>query len=474
MRPARALWTTGIALLAAVAMAPPASAAGTAPGEPGASANWMTGNKQGLGTATGQSSKVWYTLSDGALSEVYFPRGDTADVRSLEFAVTDGATFADRESEDTTHAVELVDDRSLSYRQVNTAKSGRYRIVKTYTTDTRRDTVLMRVTFEPLQPGPTASSRSTTRRCATPRGMTPLRAAAPAPTSLLATDGSVASALVSSSGFVRTSSGFVGTSDAWTDLETDHRLDWDYDAAPDGNVLQAGELALKQDKTSTFTLALGFADSAAGAEATARASLRLPFQAVADSYMDGWHDYLRGLTRVPRALSEPLRTQYNVSVMTIKAHEDKTFRGAFIASLTLPWGFAVERRRGRRRLSLRLGARSLPPGDRDAGRRRSRRGRPRRDVAVRAPAVERRHLPAELEGRRNARPAQPATRRGRVPDRPGVAAGTQRGHGLERRAQGRRRDRRQGPDDAAGALGGDRRLLELDAARDDRRAGGGL
>jgi hypothetical protein len=27
--------------------------------------------------------------------------------------------------------------------------------------------------------------------------------------------------------------------------------------------------------------------------------------------------------------------------MTVKAHEDKTFRGAFIASLTLPWGFAV-------------------------------------------------------------------------------------------------------------------------------------
>ena len=27
--------------------------------------------------------------------------------------------------------------------------------------------------------------------------------------------------------------------------------------------------------------------------------------------------------------------------MTVKAHEDKTYRGAFIASLTLPWGFAV-------------------------------------------------------------------------------------------------------------------------------------
>ncbi len=333
--------TIGVAVLVACAPASPAAAAGTAPGAPGASANWTTGNKQGLGTATSLDSKVWYTLSDGALSEVYFPRGDTADVRSLEFAVTDGASFVERESEDTTHAVELVDDRSLTYRQVNTAKSGRYRISKTYITDTRRDTVLMRVTFEPLVPGAyrlfalydPALDNSSRHDSASRRG-------SGADVALLAADGSVASALVSSSGFERTSSGFVGESDAWTDL-ADHELDWDYDDAPDGNVLQAGEPALKRDKPTTFTLALGFGPSAADAERTARASLRLPFQAVADAYMDGWHDYLRPLTRAPRALTEPLRTQYDVSVMTIKAHEDKTYRGAFIASLTLPWGFAA-------------------------------------------------------------------------------------------------------------------------------------
>src|SRR5215207_912830 len=123
---------------------------GVAPGAPGASAKWTTGNKQGLGTSVSERSKVWYTLSGGALSEVYFPRGDSANVRSLEFAVTDGASFVDRESEDTTHAVRLVDARSLTYEQVNTAKSGRYRITKTYVTDPARDTTLIRVTFEPL------------------------------------------------------------------------------------------------------------------------------------------------------------------------------------------------------------------------------------------------------------------------------------------------------------------------------------
>ena len=272
---------------------------------------------------------------------MYFPRGDTADVRSLEFAVTDGASFVDRESEDTTHAVELVDDRSLTYRQVNTAKSGRYRISKTYITDTRRDTVLMRVTFEPLVPGPTASSRSTTRRWATPRVTTPPRAAAAAPMSpcspLTGPWRARSSRRPASCGPRAASSARATAGPTSTPIA---ELDWDYDEAPDGNVLQTGEGA-EADKPRRSRWPSASARRRPTRRRTARASLRLPFQAVADAYMDGWHDYLRPLTRAPRALTEPLRTQYNVSVMTIKAHEDKTYRGAFIASLTLPWGFAA-------------------------------------------------------------------------------------------------------------------------------------
>ena len=71
-------------------------------------------------------------------------------------------------------------------------------------------------------------------------------------------------------GFARTSNGFVGTSDGWTDLASDKTLDFDYDTAPDGNVLQTGEIALDGDAT-TFTLALGFGGSTAAAERDARA-----------------------------------------------------------------------------------------------------------------------------------------------------------------------------------------------------------
>ena len=51
---------------------------GPAPGSPGQAATWSPGDKDGFGTASRTASKVWYTLNNGTLSEVYYPRIDTA------------------------------------------------------------------------------------------------------------------------------------------------------------------------------------------------------------------------------------------------------------------------------------------------------------------------------------------------------------------------------------------------------------
>src|SRR2546423_6078498 len=136
----------------ALAFAGPAAAA-PAPGAPGEAATWTTGAKQGIGTSTSTDSKVWFTLAHGALTEVFYPRADGAQVRDLQLVVTDGLTFAERESEQTEHHVELVDPRALLYRQVNTAFSGRYRVVKTYVADPVRATVLVRGAGEALDGG---------------------------------------------------------------------------------------------------------------------------------------------------------------------------------------------------------------------------------------------------------------------------------------------------------------------------------
>ena len=108
-----AVWLVAGAVLVAVAgigVMPVSAATGSqAPGAPGQAATWSPGDKDGFGTARSGASKVWYTLNDGALSEVFFPRIDTPATRDTQLAVSDGATFADREDMNTTHAVVLLE-----------------------------------------------------------------------------------------------------------------------------------------------------------------------------------------------------------------------------------------------------------------------------------------------------------------------------------------------------------------------------
>src|SRR3954464_10940152 len=120
-------------VVVATALALPASAlaAGTAPGAPGDNAVWTPADKDGFGTSTTTTSKVWHTLESGRLTEVYYPDLNTPSIRSLEFIVSDGKTFAQRDSTAASRSVELADSRSLTYRQID-EEPGRFRITKTY------------------------------------------------------------------------------------------------------------------------------------------------------------------------------------------------------------------------------------------------------------------------------------------------------------------------------------------------------
>ena len=109
------------------------------------------------------TSKVWYTLNNGELSEIYYPRIDTPSTRDTQLVVTDGRTFTDRESTDTIHQVRLLDPQSLSYQQIDTAKSGKYVITKTYVTDPGVPRCSLTSSSAPL---PGSATRSTS--CTTP------------------------------------------------------------------------------------------------------------------------------------------------------------------------------------------------------------------------------------------------------------------------------------------------------------------
>src|SRR5258708_6952135 len=99
----------------------------SAPGAPGNDAHWPTAAKSGFGTANTVASKVWFTLADGVMTEVYYPTLDIPNVQSLQLIIVTPEGKTETESDDTSHRIEVTDNaRSLSFRQENRAKSGDY------------------------------------------------------------------------------------------------------------------------------------------------------------------------------------------------------------------------------------------------------------------------------------------------------------------------------------------------------------
>ena len=280
------------------------------PGVATAATDWTEADKDGYGTATTTTSKVWHTLDDGRLTEVFYPDLGTPSVRTLEFVVSDGKGFTQRDTQARNRTVELLDSRSLTYRQVN-EEPRRYRITKTYVTDPARNVLLLDVRFESLTGKKLeldvlydpALGNDHEDDVAQPGGDVLLAADSGSP---------VASAVVGSPAFARTSSQTSG-----------------------GDLVQTADTSLTGVKGSqALTVALGFGDTTSAARSAANASLASGFGAARTAYEAGWHGYLAGLSGTPASANEEL---YNVSVMTLAAHEDKTFRGGYIASPSMPW-----------------------------------------------------------------------------------------------------------------------------------------
>jgi glucoamylase len=299
----------------------------SAPGAPGTMPTWTPGSKEGVGTSTSTDSHVWFTLQGGILSEVYYPRLDTADVRTLEFAVSDSKQVW-IESKDMQHSIKRVSDDALIYRQTSRDAARRFMISKTYATDPARDTLLIDVTFSAphgfalyvlYDPALKNSGIGDT-------GYTQDDA-------LVTEKPGVASALLCGDGLQQMTSGFADASDGYTDLLQHRKLDWSYARAENGNVIQAAKLA-----GAHFTLALGFGATPVAAIASAKASLQDGFPSVSARYAAGWSEYVQTL----RPVNGPYAREFRVAAMVLKAHEDKTFRGAMIASMSTPWGFAVK------------------------------------------------------------------------------------------------------------------------------------
>jgi glucoamylase len=107
------------------------SAPRLAPGGPGIEARWACGAKVAVDTAYSTSSRVWYTLDQGCITEVYYPTIDSPQIRDLQFLVTDGESFFHDERKNFVREIDCISEAELGFEVINREKEGRYTIRKT-------------------------------------------------------------------------------------------------------------------------------------------------------------------------------------------------------------------------------------------------------------------------------------------------------------------------------------------------------
>src|SRR6266480_3164601 len=348
------------------------SASGVASDGPGALSHFDLSRKDCLGTARNTSSQVWFTVANGVLSDVYYPTIDNTNVETLQYIVTDGSTFTDLQTRDTTYTVKLLSNNSqaLDCEVTTTAKSGKYRIITDYLTDTSQNTLVMKVQFIPLignlsnyklyvryDPsingnggGGSGNGGGDTGTIDTSTGHN-VPIAFDTNTKSQAVNRTYAvpvySALDASTPFTQVSNGFAGAaSDGLVQLDASHALTATYTDANDGNLVQTAQANIS--KGGMFTLALGFGASQAASVSATKASLATQFSQLQKSYESGWDAYDNGLIAPPTNFKgapgsqwHQLVAEYYLSANVVKASEDKTFPGAIVASLASPWGQAI-------------------------------------------------------------------------------------------------------------------------------------
>ena len=346
----------------------PASASTAATDGPGATSHFDVARKDCLGTSRSTTSKIWYTVAGGVLSDVYAPTIDTTNVETMQYLVTDGRTFTDLQARDTTYTV-ASDATGMVCTVTATAKSNAYRLVTTYVTDPNRASVVLHTSYQPLTSaahayqlyvrldataggnggggagngGADSAVIDRSTGTAVPVSFDPVTA-----TNAANRDYAVPSflALRADRPFAAVSSGFVGAaSDGLTQLDAFQPLA-PTDSAVGGNVEQTAQI--DRGRHDDFSLALGFGTTQSAAVATARSSVRMDPTAMARAYQRGWQAYDRGLKRPAKsyaglsgAQASAAVTQYYLSANVVKASEDKTFPGAIVASMASPWGQAV-------------------------------------------------------------------------------------------------------------------------------------
>jgi glucoamylase len=275
-----------------------------------------------VSTALG-SSRIWATFGFGIVNEIYWPSTGQPQLRDLGFIVKSPQGWTEIKRNQryimTTPKPYVPLPRVVHQTEI-------FRLELEYLPHPLRDSLLIKYALQSQ-----ADDLELYLLAAPHLGGEHKDNTAKAGFDLTAERGSSALCIATDGGFERGSAGYVGVSDGWQDFEKNGEMRWAYEEAGAGNVALTAKVP-----TLSGTIAIAFAGSVDGARTLARSSLADDYEATRNLFVQGWEDWARTLT-LPQA-SQELRRQAYLSATVLKIHEDRTYNGAIVASLSVPWG----------------------------------------------------------------------------------------------------------------------------------------
>lgn len=315
-----------------------------APGQPGIAPTWTSSAKDAIGCPLGPP-RLWFTLGHGIVNEVYYPRIDIPQIRDLGFIIADGQGFWAEVKRPGAYDIRFLAPGVPAFEI--THQHQRYRLRLRVSPDPRREVLVVEFHLD-ADPGLCPYVLVAPHLGATGHGNRAAVEQHAGRRVLAATQGpfSLALAVVDEhqrDGLGAASAGYVGFSDGWQDFAHNGALTWTYPSAGPGNVALVGALPRRG------VLGLGFGSSVTAAATLAIASLLQPFENILRHQIaewDGWQAHRSERYAPPIDLPAPIAEQFLVSTTVLRTHLDKTYPGAMVASLSIPWGDSGEERGG--------------------------------------------------------------------------------------------------------------------------------
>jgi glucoamylase len=291
---------------------------------------WGPGRKMAFGAAPGSKSKLWYTVADGALSEVFFPSIDRVALHELRFFASAGGAPPVDDAGDGQHRITWFSPGTPGFTVESTHHE--YRLTKDYFSDPEENAVLISAAFTPELPDVRLYMQASAHWQPGTEGNFG-QVLDTNPPALLMRQQDIWMCIVGP--FSRGTIGYFQSSDLQVDLhDGDGYLTTSYDRAGPGNVAVGAEIGIR---AGAFTIAIGFAHTRADAEEVARQVLQKGAGNVRDSFERAW----RGLSDLPQALGKVSGDEgmlARASLAVLRCLEDKSHAGAFVAAPCSPWG----------------------------------------------------------------------------------------------------------------------------------------